>query len=204
MSITAYPAGNRPRYETYEWDNVWIDHAEDLARRRVLYIGDSISCGSRYIATGQTQEAILFDGFGTSKALDNPYFKDAIRLFAAQESQRSAVLFNNGLHGFHLDDETEYPVLYDQMVRFLLKEFEGTPVLIVLTTHVADAATEQRVILRNKAAREIADRYGLPVIDLYTVSCENRDQLTDGVHFTQEGYHALAAKILETLNAIQM
>ena len=67
---------NQPQYETYEWDNVWLDHAEDLSRRRVLYIGDSISCGSRHIATGQTCEEILFDGFGTSKALDNPYFKD--------------------------------------------------------------------------------------------------------------------------------
>lgn len=202
MTNTAYQAENRPLYETYEWDNVWIDHAEDLSRRRVLYIGDSISCGSRHIATGQTQEEILFDGFGTSKALDNPYLKDAIRLFAAQEFQRSAVLFNNGLHGFHLDDEAEYPALYEQMVKFLLKEFEGTPVLIVLTTHVADEATEQRVILRNKAAREIADRYKLPIVDLYTVSAATNELSGDGVHFTEAGYNALAAALIDALKTI--
>lgn len=193
---------NRPRYETYEWDNVWIDHAEDLSRRRVLYIGDSISCGSRHIATGQTREEILFDGFGTSKALDNPYFKDAIHLFAIQQTQRSAVLFNNGLHGFHLDDETEYPKLYEDMVRFLLKEFEGTPLLIVLTTHVADAATDRRVILRNNAAREIAGRYNLPIVDLYAVSAAINELSGDGVHFTESGYNALAAALSDALKTI--
>lgn len=196
MSANTCLNNNQPQYETYEWDNVWLDHAEDLSRRRVLYIGDSISCGSRHIATGQTCEEILFDGFGTSKALDNPYFKDAIHLFAAQESQRSAVLFNNGLHGFHLDDKTEYPALYEQMVKFLLEEFEGTPVLIVLTTHVTDAAMEQRVILRNKAAREIATRYELPVVDLYAVSAAKDELSGDGVHFTESGYRALAAELV--------
>lgn len=191
---------NRPQYETYEWDNVWIDHAEDLARHRVLYIGDSISCGSRHITTGQTDGQILFDGFGTSKALDNPFFKDAIHLFAAQQTQRSAVLFNNGLHGFHLDDETEYPKLYEDMVRFLLKEFEGTPLLIVLTTHVADAATDRRVILRNNAAREIAGRYNLPIVDLYAVSAAINELSGDGVHFTEAGYRTLAAALVETVN----
>lgn len=191
---------NRPQYETYEWDNLWIDHAEDLTRHRVLYIGDSISCGSRHIATGQTDGQILFDGFGTSKALDNPFFKDAIHLFAAQQTQRSAVLFNNGLHGFHLDDETEYPKLYEDMVKFLLEEFEGTPLLIVLTTHVAHAETEQRVILRNNAAREIAGRYNLPIVDLYAVSAAINELSGDGVHFTEAGYRTLAAALVETVN----
>ena len=82
------------------------------------------------------------------------------------------------------------------MVKFLLEEFEGTPVLIVLTTHVADAAMEQRVILRNKAAREIANRYKLPVVDLYAVSAAKDELSGDGVHFTESGYRALAAELV--------
>ena len=100
------------KYETYEWDNVWISHADELSRNRVLYIGDSISCGIRNIATRLSDEKILFDGFGTSKGIDNPFFKDSLKLFAAQESKREAVIFNNGLHGWHLDDEKEYKVYY--------------------------------------------------------------------------------------------
>lgn len=195
--------GNTPIvYETYEWDNTWIEHADDSNRKRVLYIGDSISCGTRHIATNLTDCRILFDGFGTSKALDNPYFEDMLRLFAAQESRRDAVLFNNGLHGFHLDDKTEYRNDYDKMVQFLLSQFRNTPVFILLTTHVADEAQNKRVILRNLAATEVAKKYHLPTIDLYSVSAAMPDQLTDGVHFTQSGYQALAQTILNALSAI--
>lgn len=195
--------GNTPIvYETYEWDNTWIEHADDSNRKRVLYIGDSISCGTRHIATNLTDCRILFDGFGTSKALDNPYFEDMLRLFAAQESRRDAVLFNNGLHGFHLDDKPEYRNDYDKMVQFLLSEFRNTPVFILLTTHVADEAQNKRVILRNLAATEVAKKYHLPTIDLYSVSAAMPDQLTDGVHFTQSGYQALAQTILNALSAI--
>ena len=195
--------GNTPIvYETYEWDNTWIEHADDSNRKRVLYIGDSISCGTRHIATNLTDCRILFDGFGTSKALDNPYFEGMLRLFAAQESRRDAVLFNNGLHGFHLDDKTEYRNDYDKMVQFLLSEFPNTPIFILLTTHVADEAQNKRVILRNLAATEVAKKYHLPTIDLYSVSAAMPDQLTDGVHFTQSGYQALAQTILNALSAI--
>lgn len=58
--------------------------------------------GSRHIATEALNGEILFDGFGTSKALDNPYFQQSLHLFAAQEGYRDLVLFNNGLHGWHL------------------------------------------------------------------------------------------------------
>lgn len=82
MSDFTYETENRSnRYETYEWDNIWIEHANETECKRAAYIGDSISVGTRRIATARTNEEILFDGFGTSKALDNPYFKDSIRLF---------------------------------------------------------------------------------------------------------------------------
>ena len=189
-------------HETYEWDSTWIEHADKPDRKRVLYIGDSISCGTRHIATGLTDCKILFDGFGTSKALDNPYFEDMLRLFAAQEGRRDAVLFNNGLHGFHLEDETEYRTHYEKMVQFLIAEFRGTPVFILLTTRVADEAQNRQVILRNRAARKIAEKYNLPTIDLYAVSAAMPDLLTDGVHFTQEGYQTLASAILASLETI--
>lgn len=191
------------QYETYEWDNVWIDHANDLLAKRVLYIGDSISCATRRVATAQTNEKILFDGCGTSKGIDNLHFKDLIKLFAKQERRRDAVIFNNGLHGWHLADETEYRYYYEEMIKFLLKEFENTSVLVALTTHIADAERNKRVICRNNMAKEIADKYKLPVIDLYTASYESAGLLSDdGVHFMPEGYELLAGKIIQTITKL--
>ncbi len=202
-NFTYEKADNKERYETYEWDNTWIDHANDPKANRVLYIGDSISCGTRRIATEQTGGKILFDGFGTSKAIDNPYFQDSIKLFAKQEGRRNAVIFNNGLHGWHLDEETEYRYHFEEMVKFLTEEFSGTPVIVILTTHIADSERESRVVCRNKAAQEIADKYNLPVIDLYKTSYEAAHLLSeDGIHFTAEGYELLADKVIKSVTEI--
>ena len=43
--------------ETFEWDNVWYEHTEDVVAKRFLYIGDSISVGTRgWINTWKSQE----------------------------------------------------------------------------------------------------------------------------------------------------
>ena len=72
-----------PTYEWIEWDNTWITHARDGKTPRILYIGDSISCAARRLVTKAAEYTMLVDGYGTSKALDNPLYYDAIRLFAA-------------------------------------------------------------------------------------------------------------------------
>ena len=185
------------KLETYEWDNTWIDHADDTDAKRVLYIGDSISCGIRRIATELTKENILFDGYASSKGIDNPYLLDSIRIFAAQQGKREAILFNNGLHGWHLEDTTEYKEHFDSVIKSLIDEFKGTPIMIVLTTYITDKDQEKRVIVRNKVAMEIADKYNLPVIDLYTEAKANQKFFKkDGVHFLKQGYVKLAKYVL--------
>ena len=192
---------NQNTYETYEWDNTWIDHANDTTAKRVLYIGDSISCGIRRIATELTNQKIFFDGFGTSKGIDNPYLTDSIKSFANQEGKRDAVLFNNGLHGWHLDDEEEYKEYYEKVIVSLLEYFKATPILIVLTTYIEDKEREKRVVVRNKAAKKIAEKYNLPVIDLYTEAKQNKEYLSSaGVHFLEKGYVNLANKIITEVN----
>ena len=198
MSDFTYQTNNAP-VETYEWDNTWLDHADDGETPRVLYIGDSISCNCRRVATELAEGKLLFDGFGTSKALDNPFLKDSIRLFGSQQGTRKAVLFNNGLHGWHLEDETDYRQFYEQTVEFLLSEFAGTPLYIVLTTHVSDKARNARVEARNRVAAEIAAQYDLPVIDLYAVSLTAKEYLRDGVHYHTEGNRLLARAIVDAL-----
>ena len=189
--------------ETYEWDNVWWEQTSINDAPRVIYIGDSISCGTRRIATATANGEILFDGFGTSKALDNPFMFDSIRIFAAQQGYRNVVLFNNGLHGWHLDDEIDYAREYEKMVCFLMKEFEGTPILLVLTTHVANEERDARVQVRNRVVCELAEKYGLYAVDLYTVTKEHRELLgNDGVHFSKEGYQLLADVLVQKVKGL--
>lgn len=187
-------------YETYEWDNTWIDQAEDNCTNRVFYIGDSISCATRTAATALCGQKILFDGFGTSKALDNPFLKDAIALFAAQLPRMDAILFNNGLHGWHLDDTAEYAPLFEQTISFLRSKFPDTPIMIVLTTRTREEMRIPRILARNTAAVQTAEKFNLPVIDLYTLSEQYEHLLKgDGVHFTPEGYDVIAKTILREI-----
>lgn len=203
MSYTYEHEDKTTVLETWEWDNAWIERTDDKETRRVLYIGDSISVDTRKAINQQAGDTLRCDSFSTSKAVDNPQFGEAVRLFAAQQPKRDAILFNNGLHGWHLDDETDYPRYYEEMVKYLLATFPATPVAAVLTTHVASEKRDARVVARNKAVKAIAAKYGLTVIDLYTPTAADPSLLgADGVHFTPEGWKTLAGTIIRAVTAL--
>lgn len=185
--------------ETFEWDNVWWEHTENTTAKRVVYIGDSISCATRHVATELSGNTVLFDGFGTSKGLDNPYYRDSLALFFKQVPHTDAVLFNNGLHGWHLSDG-EYEQKYREMLTFL-RSVSDAPLFVVLTTNLqGEDERNATVDCRNEIAQRLAAEFGCPCIDLHTVALEY-DSLhaNDHVHFTQAGYERLAEHILKRL-----
>ena len=184
------------KLETYEWDSTWIEQTEKTDSPRILYIGDSISNVTRGTATRASGNTVLFDGLGTSKAVDNPYFCETISLFAKQQGNRRAVVFNSGLHGPHLEDREEYKFHYEKMLEFLFKEFENTPIILLLSTATANPERNVRAAARNLAVTELAEKYALPTIDFYSVSQANIELLCDdGIHFTKEGYELLGKEL---------
>ena len=186
--------------EKYEWDALWIENTGNNESRRVLYIGDSISSGTRKVANMLKKDEILFDGFATSKAVDNPFYKKSIGLFAEQLPKLELILFNNGLHGFHLEDNSEYAHYYEEMIKFLLEEYPNIPLYILLTTYRHNEEKLNRVKARNKVVLNIAKKHNLQVIDLYTVTEKNKELLSeDGVHFTDEGYEVIAKEIIKNI-----
>lgn len=199
MSEFTYETNDTNRkLETYEWDNVWWEQTANTTAKRFLYIGDSISCGTRRVISRLSNSEILCDGFGTSKALDNPYLMPSLELFMKQQNKCDGILFNNGLHGWHLSDE-EYGKYYEQMLLFLQKA--GAPIYIVLTTD--DITSPHRnafVKTRNEVAKALAQKYHLPIIDLHAVATANAEcHVPDGVHFNATGYELLAKCILESI-----
>ena len=184
--------------ETFEWDNVWYEHTEDAVAKRFLYIGDSISVGTRGWITVLSDRKILCDGFATSKALDNPFFKPLLEIFMAQEKRIDGILINNGLHGWHLSS-SEYENGYRDMLEFLAAK--GKPVYALLTTMLpADSERDGIVCERNKIASSVAAKLGIPVIDLYSVTKEHTEYYSaDNVHLVEDGYKLLARRILDAI-----
>ena len=192
-------AFDRSVYETYEWDDFWMEKAKRPEGKRVLYIGDSIARGTRRLATARSEERLLFDGYSTSKGIDNPWLKEQLRLIAQQCWPPAAVLFNSGLHGWHLDPG-DYGARFEDMLLFLKELFPGTPLFPVLTTAVASEKGKAVVEARNRAVLMLAEKHGLPVIDLHAVSQSRGDFISgDGIHPTPEGYGLLAEAILSAL-----
>lgn len=194
----------KQKLETYEWDDMWLEYANDSDTYRVLYIGDSISRGMRYVLNELADGKIRFDNLATSKAVDNPFFDDAVRMIAKQETKQDMVLFNNGLHGFHLN-VSEYKEFYEERVKFLVNEFTDIKIILVLTTYTDREERYQTAVNeRNEAVKNLAAKYGLPFVDLYSVSYNNRDMLAeDRIHMSGDGYKELAKAVLEQIDGIK-
>ena len=203
MSDFTYEIGSQiAELETYEWDNVWWEQAPKQDATRVLYIGDSISCALRRKATAVSNDELLFDGFGTSKAVDNPYFLPSVKSFATQQRERRVVIFNNGLHGWHLTEEA-YGEHYKKLVTALKAEFSDCVIALVLTTAITDKERNERVKVRNEKVKEIAKELSLPIIDLNEVSAKNISLISgDGVHFTDKGYDVMATFLVDKVRKL--
>ena len=196
MALTYETQDSNERLERLEWDRIWVQNARDNTISRLVMVGDSITVGIMETFNDILHWQFPVDSFTSSKALDNLYLIPMIRLFLEQESRHNAIVFNNGLHGWHLKDETEYAEHYERTVVFLLETCPETPLFLSLCTHLADPDREARVIARNKVILTVAKKFDLPVIDLYTVSKNNANLLCkDGVHFSD--YKPLCDEVLK-------
>lgn len=199
MSEFTYEEAVLGRLETYEWDNVWWERNRDLEHPRVMYLGDSISCGIRSVWNKIEGIEWYVDNCGTSKALDNPFLLNLAISFCHQQRRCDGILINNGAHGSHLSND-EYESYYEKLIMGLQKEFHKIPIILVTTTFSPDDSRNAVVILRNEAVMRISKKFSLPVIDLY----ETSKNLTyvDKVHLDNEGYGVLAEKIRADLKVI--
>lgn len=198
---------NKSNYETYEWGNFWIDHANDKNSRRIFYIGDSISGGIRPKLTSLTEERFRIDSFATSMAIDNPFLTEYISLCKKQLDRIcpkiNYLIFNNGLHGWHLNNG-DYAYYYEKTADYLLNSFSDSTVIFALTTSVGDLQRETRVIERNAAAAKIAEKLNIKTADLYTISKRHANLLAaDGVHYEEEGSILFAKKLIESINEFE-
>ncbi len=191
------PTGN---LETYEWDNVWWEKTKNTDKGRIMYIGDSISCGIRNNWNKIDGIEWYDDNCATSKALDNPYLLPLAVNFGRQQAGCDTILVNNGLHGWHLSTE-DYASCYEKFLLELKDAFPERRVLLVTTTSVSNNETRNNIVIeRNKAATLVAEKLGINVIDVYPLSTTLTH--VDGVHLDANGYIALCELIRSELKAL--
>ena len=134
MSDYTYETGETVKFETYEWDRLWWEHANDTeSKNRILIIGDSISCGYRPLVNQEVADYV--DGIGTSKGLDNTSYITLLNYFMDAFSCYKIIQFNNGLHGWHLSEE-RYEEYYRRLIAHLVQKCPGAKLVLALTTPV--------------------------------------------------------------------
>lgn len=192
--------------EDIEWTQYWAEN-NSRSLPRILLIGDSISVGYRRPVYERISDSLCAVTVSTSKALDNSSFFGEIKFIAREEGfDYSAVHFNNGLHGFHLST-AEYAELYEKAVRLLIEEFpDAAKVLATSTPYTSGGDNlsfdEKNDIVkaRNEVVFSVAEKYGLTVDDLYSVTVGNPGiKCGDGVHFHDEGYEILADSVVSSV-----
>lgn len=196
------------QHEQYEWANIWWNNADDTTLPRVLLIGDSISCAYSPIVTARLTGVVQVDRLGTSRSLNDPALhKETTYLLS--EFPYTVIHFNNGLHGWHLD-EVAYGDSLHAYVRYLqdgapaaqLIWGSTTPVAMPNNTNLLKSERNDLVLRRNAIAYDIMAEFGIPVNDLYAVIIGHTDLMaSDGVHYTEPGSTLLGNTVADAIRS---
>lgn len=196
----------KTKKEDIEWLRIWCEETNGEKLPRVALVGDSITEGYFRFVQKALKGVAYVDYLATSYSIDSEIYAAVVKQFIA-DSTYSIVHYNYGLHAYLVDDET-----YERRCKDLLcycKERAKTVVGTSTTVLQADRATEnpdwkEKVKNRNERLLNIATQLGLSVDDLYTVSTKllEDNRANDGVHFSEQGYIALAESVVQSIKGV--
>lgn len=199
------------------WTNYWI-YGKPQYLPRVLLIGDSITWGYAPKTDEYLKDRYIVDRMATAAILTDPFFWKAIDLVLS-ENRYDIITFNYGLHGGSMDEKT-YRECMEKFADRLSQT--GAKLIYCTTTPCWDgeniskifepdetglyaentplAEKNNKVILRNKAAKDIMKKRNIAVIDLYSlVNGVAEYRSNDGVHYNQKGYEAMGKLVADSL-----
>ena len=135
--------------EEVEWCNIrWFDGAD--TGKRVLLIGDSITLGYGNVVCEKLKEKQIHTAWlCTSKSIDNPSLRKEIE-YAMSEYPVELIHFNNGLHGWHLN-ETTYADALEKMLVWIKETYPMCKLVFATTTQSVRSEYEhEQIQKRNK------------------------------------------------------
>jgi hypothetical protein len=182
--------------ELTEWMGIRHEGATQKDLPRILLIGDSIV--GNY--NGKVKELLKGKAYvstlTTTASFGNPLFDIELEL-VLKHFDYEVIHINNGLHGEAVPLKN-YKVAMDRVYTRLQKS--GATVIAVTTTPQArgEKGKSERMIERNDVLRELAEKYGYEMDDLFSLVMvqENKETLfVDSVHYNEKGAAILAAQV---------
>jgi hypothetical protein len=193
--------------ENIEWTNMRWNDAPDNCKARILLIGDSIVVGHERMLHEIIKDEYCIDSFATAKCVsDVDYMKELDYMLASKDYD--LVIFNNGLHGFDIEDEA-YEENLEEVLIDLNKRVKNlawrtsTPIRNKEDLNQFEAEKTPRVIRRNAFAAKVTQELNIPVLDLYTPMAENVDYFSpDAIHYNEEGKQTQAQMLAKFIKGI--
>jgi len=199
--------------EYHEWIQMrWLNE-RDATLHRVLLAGDSIAGGHAVQVHERLKDRFCVDCFATSKHVTDAEYMPDLE-FMLGRKRYELIVFNNGLHGFDIDD-----ALYAPALRAIFAALKGrTPRLAwrsstpMFKWPIENGKPEPherapRILRRNADALAAARDIALPVLDLYAPMADRPELFCDGCHCTAEGVEfqtRLVADFIKSLFKEQM
>lgn len=185
--------------ERFEWINSWCDEALNADLPRVLLVGDSITMGYQEKVRQKLKGVCYVDFIATSYTVDAKFYHKLISEFAL-DSKYCLIHLNQGLHGQYMAKRT-----YKSGLKKLVEKLSKKAKIMLATSTIVfeegnvrlDRVWTKKLQERNVAVRELAEKFGCFVNDLYAVSVNvpSDCRSIDGVHYTEAGYEIFAAAV---------
>ena len=206
--LSAGCAPQDPFIENTDWSNIWIPHANQDQKPRVLLVGDSISGGFAARVEDQMADEVYLGWYTTSKLIADPDFFSELEIILTRYDF-AVIHANNGLHGWDYS-EAEYEKSLREFVSFVQKHEPTAKIIWGSSTPLREKQQPEelsyrnlRVVRRNEIAEKIMGRSDIPINDLYELVIDHPEYYqTDGFHFNSEGKSSLADQVTKEIREI--
>ena len=209
ISLTAADTAT-PSREAIEWCDIWISHANETNRPRVLLIGDSITRDYYPEVEKKLAGKAFVARLATSRFLADPVLLKEIALVLDQ-MRFDVIHFNNGMHGWQ-HTELEYQKAFPAFLETIKTHAPKVRLIWAATTPIraskgvnADAKLEcsnERIAARNAIAAAIVTAQDIPTDDLNLAMRGHDEYHSDNVHFVSRGVQVQAAQVAAAIEPL--
>ncbi len=153
---------------------------------RLLAIGDSICDAYEGQLLPLINNEAGLSYWASSRCITNKYYIRELEL-VLDVKKYDYILFNNGLHSRGADLE-QWNEAYSLAVDFIHAKQPWVKMAVVTSTPYEDDKKNEFVRKINEITKEIAGAKGVPVLDLFRITCDTplENRWSDGVHFQPE------------------
>lgn len=176
------PKNSEHQKESIEWSIAYAFNAPDRESKRVLLIGDSICHAYGNDVRQCLADCVNVSYWASSKCVtDADYFRELD--FYLDAYPYHMICLNNGLHSL-ATEKVAWTEAYEAVVSFIRARHPQAKLSLVLCTAM-NSPKNEIVITLNGIITEIAQKYQLPIVDLYTPmqALDKDSNMRDAYHY---------------------